>query len=331
SLTTVAAARVLEGQSADQPGEENLLAFERFPHTALSKTYNTDAQTPDSAGTMTAIASGVKTRIGHVGVGPGAAHADCAGAGASTLLTLLELAESAGMATGIVTSTRLTHATPAAMYAHVPARGWESDGDLPETARIEGCQDIATQFVGSPFGDGPDVTLAGGWAQFVPQGTEHPEHGDVGGRRSDGNNLVEAWLNRHSDGTFAWNDEQLAEAAGTTGPLLGLFAASHLPYVDDRVAGVPGLAELTRTAIDRLQRNDNGYVLLVEGGRIDHANHDGNAHRALTETIEFSDAVRAAASATSPDDTLILVTADHSHTLTFAGYPRRGNPILDRK
>src|SRR5690606_3800679 len=217
-----------------------------------------------SAGTMTAIASGVKTRIGHVGVGPGAAHADCAGAGASTLLTLLELAESAGMATGIVTSARLTHATPAAMFAHVPARGWESDGDLPEAAQTEGCRDIATQFVRTPFGDGPEVTLAGGWAQFLPAGTLHPEHGDVGGRRGDGNNLVDAWL-RHTGGTFAWNGRQLAEATGTAGPMLGLFAASHLPYADDRAADAPGLAELTRTAIDRLQRSDKGYVLLVEG------------------------------------------------------------------
>jgi alkaline phosphatase len=71
-------------------------------------------------------------------------------------------------------------------------------------------------------------------------------------------------------------------------------------------------------------------VLLVEGGRIDHAHHDGNARRALEETIAFSDAVRAADAATNDDDTLILVTADHAHTMFFAGYPKRGNPILDK-
>src|SRR5690606_23618589 len=113
-LTTVTAARILEGQRHGVPGEEHALAFEDFPHTALAKTYNTDAQTPDSAGTMTAIASGVKTRIGHVGVGPGVASGDCAGMAGHELLTVLQLAESAGLATGIVTSTRLTHATPAA-------------------------------------------------------------------------------------------------------------------------------------------------------------------------------------------------------------------------
>src|SRR5690606_41548913 len=121
-----------------------------------------------SAGTMTAIASGVKTRIGHVGVGPGAAHADCAGAGASTLLTLLELAESAGMATGIVTSTRLTHATPAAMYAHVPARGWESDGDLPEAAQAERFPNVATQLVRTQVSHGPEIPPARCWPQSLP-------------------------------------------------------------------------------------------------------------------------------------------------------------------
>ena len=71
-------------------------------------------------------------------------------------------------------------------------------------------------------------------------------------------------------------------------------------------------------------------MLLVEGGRIDHANHEGNAFRALDETVAMSRAVQAAADATSADDTLILVTADHSHVLNFVGYPTRGNPILGK-
>ena len=94
--------------------------------------------------------------------------------------------------------------------------------------------------------------------------------------------------------------------------------------------GEPTLAEMTRTAIARLQRNDKGFVLLVDGGRIDHAHHYGNAYRALTDTIALSEAVQAAVDATSAQDTLILVTADHSHTLSFVGYPTRGNPILDK-
>jgi alkaline phosphatase len=327
-LTTVTAARILEGQRRGAPGEEHALAFEELPHTALAKTYNTDAQTPDSAGTMTAIASGVKTRIGHVGVGPGAAPGNCAGMAGHELLTVLELAESAGLATGIVTSTRLTHATPAATFAHVPDRGWEGDASLPAGAKAAGCMDIAAQFVDTRFGDGPEVTLAGGWASFLPVGTRHPQHGDVGGRRRDGRNLIDEWQRRHPDGRFAWNAEQLA-AAGDAPRLFGLFAPSHLPYEADRAAGEPSLAELTRHAVRALQRHDRGYFLLVEGGRIDHAHHEGDARRALVDTIAFSDAVRAA-DELAGDDTLILVTADHSHVLTFAGYPARGNPILGK-
>src|SRR3546814_15767426 len=85
---------------------------------------------------------------------------------------------------------------------------------------------------------------------------------------------------------------------------------------------------MTRFAIESLSRNPDGYVLLVEGARIDHANHDGNAYRALDETTSLSRAVQAAVDMTSADDTLIVVTADHSHVLNFAGYPRRGNPTL---
>ena len=124
SLTTVAAARILEGQRKGGPGEENTLGWETFPATALSKTYNTDSQTPDSAGTMTAMATGVKTRAGVLSIGQQAARGDCAGALAAPLLTLWQLAASQGLATGVVTTTRVTHATPAATFAHSPARNW---------------------------------------------------------------------------------------------------------------------------------------------------------------------------------------------------------------
>jgi alkaline phosphatase len=85
---------------------------------------------------------------------------------------------------------------------------------------------------------------------------------------------------------------------------------------------------MTAKALDVLQRAPRGYFLMVEGGRIDHGHHAGNAYRALDETIELSDAVQVALDRTSPADTLVVVTADHGHTLTLSGYPRRGNPIL---
>jgi alkaline phosphatase len=102
-------------------------------------------------------------------------------------------------------------------------------------------------------------------------------------------------------------------------------------YEADRAgdaAGEPSLAEMPGRALDLLERAPKGYVLLVEGGRIDHAHHAGNASRALGETIAFSDAVRVALERTKRDETLLVVTADHSPTLQLAGYPKRGNPIL---
>jgi alkaline phosphatase len=334
SLTTVAAARILAGQRGGAPGEEHRLAFEDFPHTALSRTYNTDRQVPDSAGTMTALVAGIKTRIGLMGVGQAATRGDCASAAGADVASLVELAEAAGLSTGIVTTARLTHATPGATYAHLPERNWEHDGDLSASARTAGCRDIARQFVEFDAGDGIEVALAGGRGQFFPTGTTDPEYPSQHGQRQDGRDLVQAWRARHPDGAYVWNAAQLS-ALGATPPrrLLGLFEPDHMRYEHERAAdpgGEPSLAQMTRTALAMLARDTDGYVLVVESGRIDHANHAGNAFRALDETIAFSEAVRAAVEATDARDTLVLVTADHSHTMSFVGYPRRGNPILGK-
>ena len=332
SLTTVAAARILEGQRHGNPGEENLLSWERFPATAFSKTYNTDSQTPDSAGTMTAITTGVKTHMGAIGVSAGN-RSDCADSLGKHALTWLQLADSAGMATGVVSTARLTHATPAATYAHSPDRNWENDTDLPENARAAGCQDIAQQLLStSRYGRGPLVALGGGRGQFTTVNEQDPEYADKVGLRLDGRNLVAEWQAAHPQGAYVWNAAQL-KAAADAPALLGLFEPDHMQYEHDRArdpAGEPSLAELTRAAIANLSRHPEGYVLMVEGARIDHANHSGNAARALGDTIALSDAVRAAVEATSAEDTLIVVTADHSHTLNFVGYPARGNAILGK-
>ncbi|MBN8801622.1 MAG: alkaline phosphatase [Lysobacteraceae bacterium SCN 69-123] len=332
SLTTVAAARILEGQRHGNPGEENLLSWERFPATAFSKTYNTDSQTPDSAGTMTAITTGVKTHMGAIGVSAGN-RSDCADSLGKHALTWLQLADSAGMATGMVSTARLTHATPAATYAHSPDRNWENDTDVPEAARAAGCVDIAQQLLAtSRYGRGPLVALGGGRAQYTTVNEQDPEYADKVGLRLDGRNLVAEWQAAHPQGAYVWNAAQL-KAAADAPALLGLFEPDHMQYEHDRArdpAGEPSLAELTRAAIANLSRHPEGYVLMVEGARIDHANHSGNAARALGDTIALSDAVRAAVEATSAEDTLIIVTADHSHTLNFVGYPARGNPILGK-
>ena len=337
SLTTVAAARILEGQRKGASGEENRLSWEDFPDTALSRTYNTNSQTPDSAGTASAMATGVKTRLGVLGIGQQAMRGNCAQAKAARVLTLWELAAASGMATGVVTTTPVTDATPASTYAHTAERNWENDSDMPAAALAAGCIDSARQLIEASPGRRPDVVMGGGRKNFMPATEADPEYPDQMGDRRDGRNLISEWQQRHPAGRYVWNAAQLA-AAPAEGPLLALFEPDAMRYAHERAGdagGEPSLAEMTRAAIARLSRIDahkgaNGFVLLVEGGRIDHAHHAGNAYRALDETIELSNAVRVATEMTSAADTLILVTADHSHSLTFSGYPRRGNPILGK-
>ncbi|WP_272990111.1 alkaline phosphatase, partial [Spongiibacter tropicus] len=113
----------------------------------------------------------------------------------------------------------------------------------------------------------------------------------------------------------------------------GLFNESHMQYEADRnndIAGEPSLRDMTAKAIQILDNNPEGFFMMVESGRIDHAHHAGNAYGALTDAIELSEAVAKAVELTNPEETLIIVTADHSHVFTIAGYPKRGNPILGK-
>jgi alkaline phosphatase len=332
SIPTIAAAHVLAGQQKGVDGESYRLSFEKFPYSALSRTYETDQQTPDSAGTMTAIMTGVKTRAGYIGVSQVPRRQDCAGTRGQELVTTLELAAAAGMATGAVTTTRITHATPAATYGHLPERNWEVDSEIPAAERAKGCKDFAAQLVDFPRSNGLTVAMGGGRSAFLPTSSRDPEYPKKSGQRADGRDLIGEWKARHPDGAFVWNEAQLkALDLSRTPRLLGLFEPSHMNFEHDRLrdaAGEPSLAEMTATAIKVLGQNPKGFFLMVEGGRIDHALHAGNAYRALTETIAMADAVQAALDNTDAADTLIVVTADHSHTMTFGGYPARGNPML---
>ena len=334
-ISTVTAARIYAGQAAGATGEEYSLAFDEFPHLALIKTYNTDAQVPDSAGTITALTTGEKTRIGVLGINGTVARDDCAAALQNTLPTLAEMAEQAGMATGVVSTARITHATPAGAYAHTPNRNWESSATTPDEAQALGCQDIASQLVAMPFGDGIDVILGGGRREFMPTELADPEYPEKQGARDDGRNLIDEWLAADSSRRYAWNGDTLAQWLASpeplAGQLMGLFEPSHMQYEADRAKDPgkePSLRDMTALAVKQLSANEEGYFLLVEAGRIDHAHHFSNAYRALGDTVALSDAVQWAVNNVNLSDTLIIVTADHSHTMTISGYPRRGNPIL---
>lgn len=317
-LSTVVASRIYDGQRRGVDGPSNSLSFERLPYLALSKTYSHDFMTPDSAATATALLSGVKTRTRSIGVDSRAPSADCAASKGTEVESLATLAKRRGKAAGVVTTTRITHATPAAAYAHTPHRDWEADSNLPAAAKSQGCIDIARQLVEAPAAARLDVALGGGAMFFLPDA--------VGGRRKDGRDLMQTWTAQ--GGKVVLDADELA-AAPPNRPLLGLFGPDHLPYPDEpAAAGVPTLAAMTETAIRRLSADRDGFFLLVEGGKIDHANHANQAGRAMVETIGFADAISAALRMVDLKDTLIVVTADHSHGLVISGYPARNASIL---
>src|SRR5690606_19174090 len=225
------------------------------PAIALSRTYNTNQQTPDSAGTMTAIMSGIKTKAGFIGVNAEGARGDCAAGLKNAVPTFLEQAEEAGLATGIVTTTRITHATPAATYAHSPDRDWEGDANLPPEAKSQGCRDIARQLIDFDHGNGIEVALGGGSANFLPA--------EKGGARQYGRDLTQEWQARFDDGRYVSDREQLlAINSSKTERLFGLFSPSHMSYYQDRqtaTAAEPNLPEMTRKAIEILQQQSGGF------------------------------------------------------------------------
>lgn len=331
SMSTVTAARILEGQYKGGHGEDNVLAFERLPYVAFSKTYSANQQTPDSAPTMSAMMTGVKTNDGVFGFSAAIERKNKRWQDMQEhrLITLLELAEQRGLSTGVVSTARLTHATPAACYAHTSEREWESDADLPLGTKVP---DIARQLLEFSHGDGLEVAMGGGRREFLPVSVTDGE--GKRGRRKDGRDLTREWLEQYDNAAYVWNSKQFHNVdAATTDHLLGLFEASHMEYEADRAddrAGEPSLTEMTEKAIEILSKNRKGYFLHVESGRIDHGHHASNAYRALTDTIEFSNAVRRAMEMVDPKETLIIVTADHSHVFTMGGYAKRGNPILGK-
>jgi len=333
-VSTITAARILAGQLNGQPGEENRLFFERFPYLALSKTYSWDQQTSDSAPTMTAMVTGYKAREGMLSVDHTTARGECDAAvvDAKSLPTILEQAAATGRSTGLVSTARITHATPAANYAHTPVRDWEADSNLPAGC---GVKDIARQLIelSPPVKKSLKVVLGGGRDYFRKDTDSDAEYPTKKGLRKDGRDLTAEWVTTRGAGAQYVSDKAGFDAASpaNTPYLLGLFERSHMQYEADRAtdpAGEPSLSEMTKKSIQMLKQNPKGFYLHVESGRIDHAHHAGNAQRALLDTTEFANAIKTAYRMTDPDDTLIIVTADHSHVFTIAGYPHRGNPIL---
>ena len=315
-VSTVSATRVFS------VGVDGELVVDQMPFVALSRTSTTDHITPDSAGTMTSMMTGENTNSGVIGLDKSTERRDFNGDGdGRALVTVLEQAKSRGMRVGVVSTARVTHATPAATYAHVNERGLENDiaaqalpGNATYNERLRG---------------GLDLLMGGGRRFFCPSG-ETDEEGESCSR-SDGRDLRQEF--QDAGYTYVYNRAEFNLLGKRDLPVLGLFDRSHMDYEYDRpndLAGEPSLSEMTGKAIDLLQRSRrdrNGFFLMVESGRIDHAHHASNAYRAMIETEEFDKAIATALRKVNLRDTLIVVTADHSHVFTMAGYPLR--PLHD--
>ncbi|XP_037377825.1 intestinal-type alkaline phosphatase-like [Talpa occidentalis] len=330
-LPTVTAARILKGQLNGKLGPETPLTMDGFPYVALSKTYNVDRQVPDSAGTGTAYLCGVKANYETIGVSAAARHSQCNTTRGNEVFSVMYRAKKAGKSVGVVTTTRVQHASPAGTYAHIVNRDWYSDANMPQDALQEGCKDIAHQLV---YNMDIDVILGGGRKYMFAKGTPDPEYPNnltQNGIRNDGRNLVLEWLAKHPGGQYMWNRTALLQASQdpSVTHIMGLFEPGDTKYELNRdPSRDPSLMEMVEAALRLLSRNPKGYYLFVEGGRIDHAHHDGLAHLSLHEAVMFDYTIEKAGQLTSEKDTLTLVTADHSHVFTFGGYTLRGSSIF---
>ncbi|VVC29116.1 Alkaline-phosphatase-like, core domain,Alkaline phosphatase-like, alpha/beta/alpha,Alkaline [Cinara cedri] len=334
SLTTLTAARIYQGQLQNVSGESDHLSFEQFPFTGISKTYCVDSQVADSACTATAYLCGVKTNKATIGVTANVQLFDCPASVPQDRrsTSIMQWAQWAGKATGIVTTTRVTHASPAGAFAHTAHRDWESDADLKsdsDKTNVTQCEDIAKQLIDNDPGRNFKVIMGGGRNKFVMRGQNST------GERSD-EDLIVKWKNdkqnRFAGKTAKYltnKDELLNTDMSKVDFVLGLFHKNHMDYrLKSDIKKQPTLKEMTSKAIQLLQKEPAGFVLFVEGGLIDKAHHSTLAKIALDETVEFSKAVQEAATITNEEDTLIVVTSDHAHTMSMAGYPKRGRNIL---
>ncbi|XP_062408036.1 alkaline phosphatase, tissue-nonspecific isozyme [Sardina pilchardus] len=333
-VTTITAARILKGQLQNRTGEETIMAMDTFPYVGMAKVYTVDFQIPDSAATATAYLCGVKTNLNIVGVSAKGRNGVCRTQKGNEVTSILKWAKDAGKSVGIVTTTRVQHATPAASYAHSASRTWYSDADLPPAAKKGNCSDIASQLL---YNTDIDVIIGGGRKYMSPKGTPDPEYPSdpkSEGQRLDNRTLINEWLSMKKGkvARYVWNRTDFAAVdPETTDYLMALFEPGDLRFEQERDPALdPSLVETTDKAIRILRRNPKGFFLLVEGGRIDQGHHASRASMALHEAVALDEAVAKGLELTNEEETLTLVTADHSHGLSFNGYPFRGNSILGK-
>ena len=262
------------------------LHLEQFRTTGLLTTHSHNAYITESASAATALATGVKTSNYSISMSPDG----------TPLKTIVEIAQEHGKSTGLVTTSRITHATPACFAAHVEHR------DNEDT--------IAEHLADSSV----DVLFGGGLAFFLP--ASNPKS-----KRSDNKDLIASLKKTHRIVTRPKQFRRL----GTAKRVVGLLSRDHLPPAEKRAVT---LAEMTQMAIKILSKNSNGFFLMVEGAQIDWGGHRRNSDMIVRETIDFDLAIGAGLAFAKVDQsTLVIVTADHES----GGYALLGGSIAQKK
>ncbi len=270
------------------------LIMDSLAFHSWSRTASADNPITDSAAGATAMATGVKTNNGMIGMAPDG----------RPLMTILERAQRIGLAVGLVTTVQISHATPAGFSAHVANR----------TMMLE----IADQQIAANI----NVLMGGGEDEFLPS-TENGCYSEPG-ERIDGRNLIDEAIN--AGYTYVCDEAGLtAVSPSSTTHLLGLFADEGMvrPYT-------PSLDDMTQKAIDILSQDPDGFFLMVEGGQIDWAGHANDAAKAISDTVDFDAAVSVGLNfSTVVTDTLVIVTADHETGGMQLNLSSTGNPDED--
>ncbi|GKX28235.1 alkaline phosphatase [Vallitalea longa] len=271
------------------------LTMNIFPHSAINTTHSLDTLITDSAAAGTALATGHKTNNGVIAK-------DAEG---NNLKTLIEGAEEKGMATGLVTTTRITHATPAVFASHNESRGNEND--------------IAADYLDS----GIDYIVGGGVRHFLPTNFTDIQTDAFGGKisskRKDDRNILAEFIKAGYKVRYGLKgaEEFRGETLKKGDKYLNLFTTSHLPYTidddNDTQFYVPSLADITDKGIELLSKDEDGFFFMIEGGRIDHACHPNDPSGTIMDTLAFDKAIEEAYKfyEKNPHDTLIVVVGDH--------------------
>lgn len=253
----------------DLVGAEGLLHLQTMPVTGIVKTYSANGLITDSAAGATAYSCGVKTDNGKIAQLPDERHCK----------TILELAEEKGLSTGLVSTSGVTHATPASYASHVRSRGMQAE--------------IAADYLDS----GAEVILGGGWEYFVPSSED-------GSRREDSRNVIEEFKSLGYQ--YVTSKEEL-DASGDE-KILGLFSQSGMP-VENRT---PTLADMSAKAINTLSKNEEGFFLMIEASQIDWGGHENNSDYVVHEVKGLDAAVKVVLDFAKEDgETLVVLTADH--------------------